>query len=795
MDENTQKLREYLRKVIDELQSCRAQLQQVRATAREPIAIVGVGCRYPGGIESPQDLWRTVADGQDTISAPPLDRGWFSDPAQVALLRQAEGGFLSGAGDFDAEFFGMTPEEARATDPQQRLLLETAWEAVERAGIDPHSLRGSRTGVYVGAFYRLYAAGASIFDDPDDHLVTGVAGSVMSGRIGYALGLEGPAVTVDTACSASLVAVHMACQSLRLGESELALAGGVAVNATPHMYTEFARSIGQAPDGRCKSFAAGADGTGWSEGVGLLVLERVSRARANGHPILALIPGSATNRVGASNGLAAPNGQTQQRVIRQALDEAGLAPDDIDVIDAHGSGTRLGDSIEANALLAAYGRSRRADRPLLLGSVKSNIGHAQSSSGVAGIVKLIEAMRHGVVPKTLHVEQPSPDIDWSSGALELVTQNLPWPANDGPRRAAVSSFGISGTNAHILLEYPPDDRETAHTPPDAPAPASIAWPISAVTPAALAAQARRLLDHVRAHPELRPVDIGYSLATTRSHFPQRAVVLGGSRDELICAVSALADGADTATVMRGTAGPDHGIAFVFPDVVTEPDFGSPDALLAFPVYARAFGEVVRTATGGSEAAAEISTELGFFARELAVYALYESWNMRPEVVTGHGVGEIAAAHVAGVLSLADACQLVAARTALETRVPSGSGASERAMPAGTVEYREPQVPLVTSTGEHPSVLRSSEYWARQSSEPPDDTSITAALRAHGGARSIEMVAGELRTALEVAARMHCAGADIAWQAIFDGFGGTRVGLPTYPFQRETYWWVPSVAES
>ncbi|MGW4365598.1 type I polyketide synthase [Nocardia takedensis] len=772
MDENTQKLREYLRKVTAELHSCRAQLREARETVREPIAVVGIGCRYPGGITSPEDLWRLVSEGQDAISAPPMDRGWFPDPAAVAYLRQAAGGFLYDAGDFDAEFFGMTPEEARATDPQQRLLLEVAWEAIERACIDPKSLRGSRTGVYIGAFYRLYAATASLFDDPDDHLVTGVAGSVMSGRVGYALGLEGPAVTVDTACSASLVAVHMACQSLRLGESELALAGGVAVNATPHMYTEFARSIGQAPDGRCRSFAADAEGTGWSEGVGVLVLERLSRARANGHPVLAVIRGSATNRVGASNGLAAPNGQSQQRVIRQALADAGLGPEDVDVIDAHGSGTRLGDSIEAHALQAAYGSGRPADRPLLIGSVKSNIGHAQSSSGIAGIVKLIESMRHGVVPKTLHADDPSPDIDWSSGTLELVTENAPWPAHGRPRRSAVSSFGISGTNAHIILESAPDQAdEPADRTTEIPV---VPWTISAASPRALAAQALRLLEHLTAHPDSHAVDLGYSLATTRAHLTHRAVVLAEDRDAALAALTALADGVDGA-VIRGTAGEEPGVALVFPETA-EPD----DSLRVFPVYARTFDDIRHRIAGS---AGEIGKESSTFAHELAVAALYESWNLTPEVVTGRGVGEIAAAHVAGILSLADACRLAAARSADAREIDAAARA---------VEFSAPHLPIVASVAEDPARLRTPDYWIGQVLEAAR-TDLTAALRAEGGGHTVEADTRDIRAAMETAARMHCAGAEIDWSALFAGFGAVRVALPTYPFQRDTYWWTASVA--
>lgn len=817
------RLRDYLRRAAAQVQQAREELREVRGRLHEPIAVVGMACRYPGSVSTPEDLWRVVDTGVDAIGPLPADRGWdveglyHPDPDHPGTATTREGGFLRAAAEFDAGFFGMSPREALAADPQQRLFLEIAWEAVERARIDPRSLRGTDTGVFVGVMYHDYAAGSA-------------AGSVVSGRTAYVLGLEGPALTVDTACSSSLVAVHLAAQALRRGECSLALAGGVTVMATPDTLIDFSRQRGLAPDGRCKSFADAADGTGWSEGAGVLLLERLGDARRNGDPILAVVRGSAVNQDGTSNGLTAPSGPAQQRVIRDALLDAGLAAARVDAVEAHGTGTRLGDPVEAQALLATYGRDREPGRPLWLGSLKSNVGHTQAAAGVGGIIKLVMAMNKENLPRTLHVDQPTRHVDWSDGDVRLLTQAVHWPRAEQPRRAAVSAFGVSGTNAHVILEEPGTTTQVAtSTTPAHDAgragsrpPAALVWVLSARTASALQAQARRLYACLTDSNAL-PLDVAFTLATARTSFEHRAAIIGSTRNEMMAGLTSLAAAAaaapnqegehegpasalDAVDVLRGTASRVGAAALVFsgaPDTARAAIAAARDLYEHAPAFRKRFddcadaferypncspvavlrGEHPAGAPAGGTAevdaagTCDTSTRAYHFSYCVALAALWQAHGVRPAVTIADGeLGAAAATCASGVVPLEHAVRCVALHEPVN--LPSDDAEIPCVVPDAAMKaLAERDVCVLVEIAPVP---RLGDWMRALSAEAGGPAHAVDAPRPGGGA---------YQAFLRAFAAAYTSGCAPDWTTCFEGLDAHRIDLPTYAFEHARYWLV------
>ncbi|GAA3354674.1 hypothetical protein GCM10017744_013700 [Streptomyces antimycoticus] len=720
----------------------------------------------PGGRRAGRRLQLPHRPGWD------LENLYHPDPEHHGTSYVRAGGFIYDAADFDAEFFDIGAREAAAIEPQQRMLLELAWEATESAGIDPHTLRGSRTGVYTGVMYHDYA---SRLDEIPEGLLgqvgNGNAGSVSSGRVAFTLGLQGAAVSLDTACSSSLVAMHLAAGSLRRRECTLALAGGAAIMYTASVFQVASSQRQLSPDVRCRSFADAADGMVYGEGAGLVLLERLSDARRNGHPVLAVIRGSAINQDGASTGMAAPNGPAQQQLIRDALADARLSTGDVDAVEAHGTGTAFGDSIELQALLATYGQDRPEDRPLLLGSIKSNLGHTQAAAGMAGVIKMVMAMRRGVLPRSLHIDRPTRLVHWRKGAVRLLAERMDWPRMGRPRRAGVSSFSASGTNAHVILEeFTEPVVEPAADDGGARDPGVVPWVLSARGAAALRGQARALAAHTAAAgPVLSPADVGWSLVTTRSAFDHRTVVVGRELGELRAGLAALAAGEPHPSVVgpevarTGAAASVGGAVFVFGGEGRHlPETGA-ELYDRFPVFATAFDEAGELL--GLKGDRDASSPAGLFALYIALARLLASVGVRPDAVVGCGVGEIAAAHIAGALDLAHACRLVAAGTD-----PS------------TVEYERPPLPSLDEAG---------AVWelgpeAMLTSAPA--ALVLSPFRGEGTEWAEGSEKSEVRKLMCGLARMHTMGATVDWAALFDGDPAPRtVALPTYAFQRQRFW--------
>ncbi|CAM4470368.1 Beta-ketoacyl-acyl-carrier-protein synthase I [Mycobacterium basiliense] len=850
-----EELHDYLKRVVVELEETRRRLRDVKAKTHEPVAIVGMACSYPGGLDSPEDLWSAVVEGRDLISEWPTDRGWEingspdcdADLAWKSYVRF--GGFVSHVTEFDADFFGIGHAEALAMDPQHRLLLESTWEVLERAGIDPSTIRASGTGVFVGMPPNSHSNVEILTEDPHGvrpFLMTGQSLSMAVRRISYFFGFEGPAMVIDTGCSSSSVAIHEAVKSLRMGECSLALAGGVTAMSTPLAFAGFGGGLGLAPDGRCKSFAAAADGIGWGEGVGMLLLERLSDARKNRHPVLALVRGSAVNQDGATNGLTAPNGLAQQRVIKQALANARLDAAAVDVVEGHGTGTMLGDLIEADALAATYGRNRQQGRPLWLGSVKSNIGHTSAAAGVAGVIKIVEAMRHGIIPPTLHADEPAQYANWSTTGVLLATEPHPWPQKDGARLAGVSAFSMSGTNAHLIVEEAPRSPTAMDDIADAPGESLepiVSWVVTAKSAEALPMQAARMLAQLKQNGDFRPVDIAYSLASSRTQFDHRAVVVGRGRDELLDGLRSLAAGEASSAILRGLANVSARTAAVFPGEGARLTGVGSQLYSSFRMYANAFDEVcsifdeqmevplhdVIFADGESDTARLLDQSAyakpALFAVQVAQFRLAESWGFRPDLILANSTADvITATYLAGVWSLADACMLVASHARPSTEL---SAICHR------LTFRVPTMAIIAGqSGDvvDPSLFRSQEYWIRQSQGParlddairrarakegianflefgptrelttviPDRVAPDAVPDAQGGTGAVTIApllrpdTDEVISFVTGLARLYVAGTPIDWTAAHASWGARRVDLPTYAFQRKRLWLNPAL---